>query len=363
MPRHRSFCGAWVRRWTAHRKFSSRAGPTASTTNVILNNDHTQELNSRPERAWASVHEVHRATHNVVRLHLRVDEAHADAFRFRPGQWVDVWLPGVRQIGGFSMVSSPSELPFFALAVKASPFPPARWLAEEARPGHRLQCRAGGSFHWMAQDAHEGLQANRLLLVAGGVGINPLYAMVRDLALLLDQTPPSVPSPIPSAATASTLASSSSSSSSLAASSSSSSSLTAAAAPSPRLRSEINVRIAVLYSCKTPADLLFLQEMERIAAKYPNHLKITPTITSAAESSDEVGPVGHKRWAGRKGRIDEAAIRDALGFLDVPGEDRVEAPLLLNSFVCGPPAFSDRYETDLLRCGLDPDQVCVERWW
>ena len=39
---------------------------------------------------------------------------------FHPGQWVDMHIPGVDVVGGYSITSVPKDLPFLQLAVKAS---------------------------------------------------------------------------------------------------------------------------------------------------------------------------------------------------------------------------------------------------
>lgn len=48
---------------------------------------------------------------------------------------MDVFLPGVEKVGGFSMVSSPSHLKSngeLRLAVKYSTWPPAHWIHTKA---------------------------------------------------------------------------------------------------------------------------------------------------------------------------------------------------------------------------------------
>jgi NAD(P)H-flavin reductase len=48
---------------------------------------------------------------------IRVD---SPDFEFKPGQWVDLFIPSIDTIGGFSLVSAPSELPELQLAIKYS---------------------------------------------------------------------------------------------------------------------------------------------------------------------------------------------------------------------------------------------------
>lgn len=56
------------------------------------------------------------------------------AFRFLPGQWVDFFVPGIQQVGGYSIISTPADLQqsgTFQLAVKRSRYPPAVWLHDK----------------------------------------------------------------------------------------------------------------------------------------------------------------------------------------------------------------------------------------
>ena len=54
-----------------------------------------------------------------------------ERFGFQPGQWVDFHAPGLITLGGFSIVSPPSQLTSsrtFEIAVKRSQHPPAHWV-------------------------------------------------------------------------------------------------------------------------------------------------------------------------------------------------------------------------------------------
>ena len=111
--------------------------------------------------ADASIEAVHQITPSVKRLRLHVvssnpqiifsQQLHAivcpasrcpnsaencclqqdRSFSFQPGQWIDFHAPGVPIIGGYSIVSSPSQLTSlrtFNIAVKQSSHPPAHWV-------------------------------------------------------------------------------------------------------------------------------------------------------------------------------------------------------------------------------------------
>ena len=64
----------------------------------------------------------------------------AESFKFKctvfPSFWLDLHIPGVSTVGGFSMYSSPSQLlkdRTLDLAVKYSRHPPALWIHEKVR--------------------------------------------------------------------------------------------------------------------------------------------------------------------------------------------------------------------------------------
>ncbi|KAK8200844.1 hypothetical protein M8818_006161 [Zalaria obscura] len=126
-----------------------------------------------------------------------VDPGHA--IKFLPGQWLDVFIPSRPKAGGFTITSTPedasptngdatSRTPYLELAVQRSDNPPAQWLwrPEGEILGQRLVVRAGGSFVWpppvgvgVGTGGEEEVVVERLVLVAGGVGIKIMDAVAR----------------------------------------------------------------------------------------------------------------------------------------------------------------------------------------
>ncbi|KAI0124345.1 NADH-cytochrome b-5 reductase [Xylariales sp. AK1849] len=111
--------------------------------------------------------------------------------RFLPGQWLDVFAPGVPKAGGFTLTSTPSKARFsdtspgyLELAVQKSPDnAPAAWLWQDTPTilHQELQVRVGGSFVWPPPGVNV-RTLRRVVFVAGGVGINPLISMLSALA-------------------------------------------------------------------------------------------------------------------------------------------------------------------------------------
>ena len=82
-------------------------------------------------------------------------------------------------VGGFSMCSAPQELETertFDLAIKYSEWPPANWLHTKAKEGDTVGIRFGGDFHYPDRTT-DSLKDHDVLLIAGGVGVNPLVSI------------------------------------------------------------------------------------------------------------------------------------------------------------------------------------------
>jgi hypothetical protein len=118
-----------------------------------------------------------------VRLLIKSRDSSADRrpVKFLPGQWLDTFIPGLPKAGGFTITSTPQEAkpngsqpPYLELAVQKSSNPPAQWLWRPSDEiiGTQLVVRVGGSFVWPPWNAD---QVDRLVLIAGGVGIKCVH--------------------------------------------------------------------------------------------------------------------------------------------------------------------------------------------
>ncbi|KAA0157670.1 hypothetical protein FNF27_00448 [Cafeteria roenbergensis] len=133
-------------------------------------------------------------TPSVVGLQLEVQEPCRDdpavrargslpqqAFSFRCGQWVDFSVPGLEEVGGYSICSPPSQLPLLELAVRRAERQPARWVRESATAGQAVALRVGGNvWHSVDRDPHR--SSRSLVLIGGGIGMSPLMATLREWA-------------------------------------------------------------------------------------------------------------------------------------------------------------------------------------
>jgi ferredoxin-NADP reductase len=154
------------------------------------------------------------------------------------------------------------------------------YLTEEARPGDELEVRGpvGGYFVW---DPHH---PGRALLVGGGSGIVPLMSMLRQRG---------------------------------------------------------RVPTTLLFSARSLDDVIYRDELERLAAA-GDGLEVAITLTRSQ-------PEG---WTGHAGRVDADLLREV-----APAPQ--ERPL---AFVCGPTPFVEAVALALVDLGHDPALVKTERF-
>lgn len=166
----------------------------------------------------------------------------------RPGQHVDVRLTaedGYQAQRSYSIASAP-EAPRLALTVErleegeVSPY-----LTEDLRPGDPIELRGpiGGYFTWTEADG------GPLILVAGGSGVAPLMAMLRQRAAVGSHVP-----------------------------------------------------ATLLYSSRSWDEIIFREELARLAGADPA-LRVVHTLTRAQ-------PAG---WTGYRRRIDAAMLDAVIG--------------------------------------------------
>ena len=207
----------------------------------------------------------------------------------RAGQHVDVRLvaeDGYQAQRSYS-IASPPEDKTVALTVERLDDGEVSPYLVELRPGDGLEVRGpiGGYFVW-----HLGV-GGPLLLVAGGSGIVPLMAMLRHHALA-----------------------------------------------DASVRAAVPVR--VLYSARTPEDVIYHTQLEELAA--PPLVEVVLTFTRNA-------PPG---WTGYRRRIDRAMLEAVSWPPDA-------AP---RAYVCGPTPLVESVATLLVELGHAASQVWTERF-
>lgn len=260
--------------------------------------DHLQRTaaNSRQQAVYpAQVCGITAESDTVKRLRLSV---HPD-FSFKAGQWVDMFIPGVETVGGFSMCSSPGLLQregVIELAVKYTKHPPAHWVHTQCSLGSRVALRVGGDFFFDPAPSGPALE---LLLVAGGVGINPLYSILLHTADLLRE------------------------------------------GQSYSINST-----HICYSAKNTQELLFKSSILDMVREFPRSFSCQFHVTQqSAEVETSLQPVTSRSRI--TAQMLQAHIR----------------PQSTLCYLCGPPPMIEALSETLKGLGLSPDRILFEKWW
>lgn len=229
---------------------------------------------------------------------------------FKAGQWVDFFIPDVSTVGGFSMCSSPQTLRekgILELAVKYSKHPPAKWVHTQCRSGDVVGMKVGGDFFFdpirfsTSLFTESASPPPSVLLVAGGVGINPILSILEEFsANVKNQT------------------------------------------INPQSRATL------LYSASTREELLFRDRIDAIAES-TSGVSVLYFVTKEGNSSF-VDP----RFALR--RIDQADLGSAFS-RDSSNCSNFE------SFICGPPTMIDWLVSSFKQLGVAQEKVHYEKWW
>ncbi|KAF2971255.1 hypothetical protein GQX73_g2324 [Xylaria multiplex] len=353
-----------------------------------------------------SIKDVNNTT-RIFRLGVPRD---SPPIRFLPGQWLDVYVPGVERAGGFTITSTPREArlaypsleseeadvtpslneqgenveaaqgPYLELAVQRSPEnPPAAWLWQEHDPptadpqslasgassiiGRELRVRVGGGFVWPPPGINV-RTLRRVVFVAGGVGVNPLVSMLCSLA--------------PAAAGASNTAGT-------------------------------NLEVRFLYSLKDPGvsagdsgyrkaeNMLFLERIARVfrQGRVKGSLEVfltggggSGTGIANAEEAKSTSITGDEDGEGEENVITvgggqaegENENKEGNDAFAIPFHSRrctvendvagaVGDPRFAVVYVCGVPTMTDQFVAKLTSrraeggLGMEPHRVLCERWW
>ena len=236
--------------------------------------------------AWlpATVSAIRDETPNVKTISLTTP----GLGRHRPGQHVDIRLTaadGYQAERSYSIASAPADEAVIELTVeRVQDGEVSVFLHDELRVGDRFELRGpiGGYFVWDAA------AADPLLLIGGGSGVVPLMSIIRHRAA------------------------------------------TGAGAPT-----------TLLYSSRSPADVIYAGELEELGAR-SDGLRVIHTFTRSQ-------PAG---WTGYARRIDAHMIAE---ILEATGR-------MAQVFVCGPTPLVEVAAEGLVGLGLPPSQVKTERF-
>lgn len=236
-----------------------------------------------PQSTPLTLEKVVQETPKDRTLVFRVPLDAAPLFAFQPGQHVtfhalDAGRPVARS---YSISSAPSQVGTFDTTVRNMGAYGGYLYALPVGSVLEAQAPRGG----FLLDATPG---RRLLLCAGGSGVTPYRSYLRALVDLGRRDP-----------------------------------------------------VALLHSVRTPDELIFREEFERLARAHP-WLTYLPTVTRATAES---------AWDGRRGRIDAALVGSLA--------PRPSEALL---YACGPNEFVDAMVAVARAASLPPENVRREKW-
>ena len=204
-------------------------------------------------------------------------------FTFLPGQFLNLafWIGGARMNRSYSISSSPTQRDYVDLTVRREPRGSvSRHIVDLLRVGDSIE--AGGP---VGRFTFSGTEAESIVLISGGVGITPMVSITRYL------TERSWPG-----------------------------------------------EIFFIYTCRTPADLIFADELAALRVRNPK-LRVAVTMTRA-EGTDWKGPRGHLTKELLAQTVPNLASR------------RIH--------LCGPPSMMHSTKAILTELGVPPDQVKTE---
>ena len=275
-----------------------------------------------------------------------------------PGQYVDLSIPSISTVGGFTITSPPqtclpwstreptctyfptanapksseyteeAPYPYIELAIqKADDNPPAAylWHPESEILGSRMDFKIGGNFTFppMTLSKEECEKIDNVVFIAGGVGVNPIISMLgamdwKGTDMMEGKAAWGQSSGV----------------------------------------GGMRQRVRVLYSSKREKEgrILFEDRLEGITSRWENVEGVDMALT-VFETGDGGRDEEHKGVVKRrKGRIQHEDLFDALG----PQDQRKNTVV----YVCGVPGMTDEF-VDLLKDapGMDERRVLCEKWW
>lgn len=184
------------------------------------------------------------------------------------------------------------------LAVKYSSYPPTHWIHKECHIGSEVTIRVGGEFFYDPQPNTKSATAD-LLLIGGGVGINPMVSIANHYTRLVKKN--NIPGVKPG-------------------------------------------KLKLFYCAKTCKDLVFRSVFEEMKRK-------VTSISSNYYVTKEPSEILLENTF--RGRLDKEILEDAIrGF---------EKSNLL-CYICGPTSMIEDMEKVLLQIGITKDSIKFEKW-
>ncbi|KAG7361496.1 oxidoreductase NAD-binding domain containing protein [Nitzschia inconspicua] len=244
---------------------------------------------------------------------VMVLDLHVPNFSFLPGQWVDFMVPPHQWVGGFSIASSPRDVPLVRLAIKRSDHAPAKWVHDHSKVHETVQVSVGGTSVLEKDD--DAINRRPSVFCAGGIGISPILSQYREF---LHQR---------------------------------------AAALLGTGNDDMKPRKTLfLYSVSTPDELVFAEELADLSrpGSELGHDRMVFTVTQSTSSWNQ--SVSYNQGIATATHIERRGGRQLIETLE-------EAPANALYYICGPPSMIDEAVQHLERKGIPSDNIKFEKWW
>ncbi|CAG8486194.1 13086_t:CDS:2 [Cetraspora pellucida] len=233
----------------------------------------------------------------------------------RTSQWLDVFIPNVSIVGGFSLTSTPYQYNLtntFELSIKYSTNPPAKWFHENAKIGDSVEVRVGGEFVWdEKKEQEDGTEC--VMFIAGGVGINPLISMFTSILEVENNS-------------------------------------------NVNYMKKVGVKkIRLLYSAKSFSELLFYNRIEKLRKEWPQVLECKYFLTGENVSPSQSPFANDESEFCYGQRISQKILGDII----MKEHDNLDK---LKCFICGPPIMRDDLICWLKSAGLIEKRILLEKW-
>jgi benzoate/toluate 1,2-dioxygenase reductase subunit len=148
--------------------------------------DYASTGGQQVSAAQTFVNAVERVAADVVRLELELAEG--SWIDFRPGQFIQVKVPGTDQTRSYSIASTPAQLPKIELLVRLLPGGVmSEWLLNRAAPDAVVEIEGPHGAFFL----REGEKAPHIM-IAGGTGLAPMMAMIDQIRARPGRKPPIV---------------------------------------------------------------------------------------------------------------------------------------------------------------------------
>jgi ferredoxin-NADP reductase len=232
----------------------------------------------------ATVTGIHSETLNVKTITLTLPRW----LPHRPGQHYDLRLTapdGYQAQRSYSIASEPERIGEIDLTIeRLEDGEVSTYLHDVLQVSDQIEVRGpiGGYFVW------EKALGGPLLLIAGGSGVVPLMAMIRH-----------------------------------------------------RFQARSSVLTSLLYSSRSPQDVIYAGELDRLQAA-EDGFKVIHTFTRSKPAS----------WRGYARRIDAQMLREVLASI----------PSVPLTYVCGPTRLVESVADGLVQIGIPPERVRTERF-